>query len=281
MSVKLIKSMYACQDVPVIIFNNNCPHPCLYCGLSKRKFLEEDIIATGEDEVIKKLSNFKGAYFSPTSDCFLTENAELTHRLIEAVWKNNNIFVPLVITKQIIPEQTITLFAKNKDRLVLQISVPSLNEEVIKILEPGSTLISERLKLIKKLTEKEVPVTTVIMPWFNLDEDIESLPQKLSALGIKRVIVATGVLPDKQRQKMINSKNELIRKAALETELTERSTKNGYVIPSAKRIKLLGNMVNTCNKYQIKAVICTADNHDLEKSSLSLCRQFKHHNFKS
>jgi DNA repair photolyase len=280
-NVKLIKPMYACQNVPVVVFDNDCSNPCLYCVLANRHFLEENIIANGFENVLESLKQYPGAYFSPTSDCFLPANAELTHELIKATWQSNSNFVPLVITKQIISDDTIKLFAENKDHLVLQISVPSLNESAISILEPGSAPISQRLELIQKLTSSGVKVIAVIMPWFNLDYDLEALPKKLAELGIKKAIVATGVLPKAQRQKMLATNNYWIKRAAEETELDPLGTKHGYVLPFVKRQEKLKDLTDVFTMYNIKAVICTADNHDLEDSNLPLCHKFQHRNLKN
>lgn len=274
--MKLAKGMYPCQDVPVIIFDQGCSKPCLYCGLSNRVFSEETIIATGLENILAEVINFKGVYLSPTSDCFLPQNAELTHSLLEQVWKRKELFTPLVITKQIIPNKTIKLFIKNKHRLVLQVSVPSANEEVISILEPGSALISERLKMIKKLTEAGIPVIAVAMPWFNLDSDINALPNALANVGVLRAIVATGVLTNRQKQRMINSGNKQIENAAF---LIRGSTSNGYVLPIEEKVLMLKKITEVFSKAKIKSVVCTSDNHDLDGNELPLCTKFKHHNF--
>ena len=268
--------MYPCQDVPVIIFDQGCSEPCLYCGLSNRFFPEENIITTGLEEILTEVINFKGVYLSPTSDCFLPHNAGLTHYLLDEVWKRNELFTPLVITKQIIPDKTIELFAKNKHRLVLQISVPSVNEEVVSILEPGSALISERLKMIRNLIGAGIPIIVVAMPWFNLDDDINSLPKSLAEVGVSRVIVATGVLTGRQKRRMINSGNNRIKNAAL---LVRNSTSNGYVLPIKERVLMLKKITEAFSQAKIKSVVCTSDNHDLSGDELSLCTKFKHHNF--
>jgi len=274
--LKLVSAMYSCQDVPVIIFDQDCLKPCLYCGLSNRLFPEEKVIATGLENILTKLIDFKGVYLSPTSDCFLPQNAEITHYLLAEIWKQKKKFTPLVITKQIISDKTIELFIKNKHRLVLQISVPSVNEKVISILEPGAALISERLKMIKKLTAAGVPIIVVAMPFFNFADDIHLLPEALAEVGVSRVIVATGVLTNRQKQRMISSGNVNIETAALSIQ---SAVKNGYILPLEERKKLLKEITEAFAKVKIKSLICTADNHDLDGSELPLCNKFKHHNF--
>lgn len=274
--MKLANGMYSCQEVPVIIFDQGCLNPCLYCGLSNRLFPEETIIATGLENIIKELINFKSVNLSPTSDCFLPQNAELTHSLLEEMWKQKETFTPLVITKQIIPDETVDLFIKNKHRLVLQVSVPSVNEKIVSILEPGAAPVSKRLKMIKRLTNANVPVISVSMPWFNFDDDINSLPRALAQAGIIRTIVATGVLTNKQKQRMIASGEEKIKEAAV---MINNKTKNGYTLPLEEKLFMLKQITTAFVEAGIKPVVCTADNHDLDGNNLPLCVKFKHHNF--
>jgi len=275
--MKLAKAMYSCHDVPVVIFDNRCGAPCLYCNLFNQTVSRNNILATGDKGVLKKLSDFKGAYFSPTTDCFLPANASLTHALIARTWAINPRFVPLVVTKQVIPDKTIQLFTQNKENLVLQISVPNLDEEAVSILEPGTAKISDRLVMIKRLIDNGIKVIVVVMPWFNLDEDINLLPQKLAKIGVAKAIIDTGVLQNKQRDQMINSNNQLIKQAALKLVFSN-GKKNGYTLPRNIRNNLLRKAVIAFNESGIKLVVCTADNPDLE-DSLPLCTEFKHHNF--
>ncbi|MBC8495742.1 radical SAM protein [archaeon] len=279
--VKLVKSMYHCQNVPVVVFEHRCPNPCLYCDLYQRDFLDEEIIAAGLKNVLKKLGDFKGAYFSAVTDIFLKKNAEIAHYLIKNIWEIKKDFVPLIVTKNVIPEKTIKLLIKNKHKVVVQISIPSLNDKLISILEPGSASVLGRLETMKKLTSAGVPVTAVVMPWFDVyeeDENIEYLPRALAKAGIVRCIIGTGVLPEEQKQKMINSNNKLVLNAVKNmTESKEVTTKTGHTLPFEKRILAFERLIKAFNKFEIKARICTADNSDLINiTQLPLCEQFKH-----
>ena len=283
-AVMLVKPMYSCQGVPVVVFGKRCPKPCLYCDLSRREFPKDKIIASGRRAVLEKLVGFKSAYFSAVSDCFLPENRSLAHYLIENVWKNNGNFVPLVVTKHAIPQKTIVLFAKNRHRIVVQISIPSLNDRIVSILEPGAPKVSKRLKIIRKLTDAGVPVIAVVMPWFGIyekSESIEDLPRELAKAGVSRCIIGTGVLPEKQMQKMIGTGDKSIVDAAKKmTAIRKAMTKTGYTLPPEKRIREFSRLVSAFKKFGIKGRICTADNPDLKGSDLPLCTKFRHHNFR-
>ena len=280
-SINLVKPMYPCQNVPVIVFGNRCPNPCLYCDLYQRKFSNNEIIASGLKDVIKKLGDFKGAYFSAVTDCSLEKNRNHTHHLLENIWKIKKKFVPLIVTKQVIPQKTMKLLIKNRHRSVLQISIPSLNDRLISVLEPGTASVLERLETIKRLTEAGVPVIAVIMPWLDVyeeNESIEDLPKELEKAGILRCIIGTGVLPEKQRQKMIESRDKLVIKAVKKmTEIEKVTTKTGVTIPLEKRIVSFRKLIKAFNKFGIKARICGADNLDLiNNTKLPLCTKFKH-----
>lgn len=283
--LKLIKPMYPCQDVPVIAFGTRCPKPCLYCDLRLRKFSNEEIIASDIPEILEKIVNYKGAYFSAITDCLLPENRETTHYLIEEIWKRKSDFVPLVVTKQIIPQKTIDLFVANKKNVVVQISVPSLNEEIVSILEPGAASIKDRLSTIEQLTKQGVKVIVVIMTWFNIykeGESIEELPQKLAKLGVKKCIVGTAVLPEKERDEILAAGDDLIVQSVNKmTEIRKATTKIGYTLPLKERLAAFEKLNNACAKFGIQSMICTADNSDLiGKTKLRLCTKFEHRNFK-
>jgi DNA repair photolyase len=274
-TIKLIKSMYKCQDVPIVVFGTRCPSPCLYCGLKNYQFDKGLVIAEGLDDVIKMASKFKGAYLSPVTDCFLPENCDLTHYILEETWKLNPVWVPLVITKQIIPNKTLDLLSKNKDRLVLQISVPTLNGEIAKNLEPGSATIYQRLEMINNLTNIGINVICVVMPYFEFD-DPALFAQNLSRVGVKRVITATGVLTEETIKRMLHSTKEEI-KEKVESYSFIHGGK--YYCSKERRIKMLSILVSNLNNFGIRTKVCTSDNHDLEDTSLPLCHNFNHKNF--
>ena len=279
--VKLVKPMYPCQDVPVVVFSNRCNKPCLYCDLYQKEFTKDEIITVGIENVIQKAAEFKGAYFSAITDCFLKNNQKVTHNIIEKIWVINERFVPLIVTKQTIPEETCELIIKNKHRLVLQISIPSVNERLVSILEPGSASVAERIKMISRLTKAGVPVIAVVMPWFDVyeeNESIEDLPKTLADAGIKRCIIGTGVLPNKQREKILATNNTLMVKAVKKMTQTELvTTKTGDTLPIEERIFAFKKLIGAFNKNNIKARVCTADNPDLMHVNKNLlCFQFKH-----
>ena len=280
-TVQLVESMYPCQNVPMIIFGKRCPNPCLYCGLYKYQFPAEKIIAEGKEKVILEMSKYESTYFSSVTDCFLaeTENSELTHHLLEETWKLNPLWTPLVNTKQIIPGKTENLIITNKHRLVLQISVPSVDEEIISILEPGSAPIPERLEMIKRLTLARVPVIVVVMPWFDLG-NAEDLAEKISKAGVLRVIISNGILTKETKTHMLNSKNQQLIQVAESVCLQKEATEKGLVIPQEKRIESLTKLIDAFRNFDVKVKVCISDNHDLGNSGLPLCGKFKHHNFK-
>ncbi|MFA6309823.1 MAG: hypothetical protein WC677_08880, partial [Clostridia bacterium] len=268
--VKLIKPMYLCQNVPVVVFDKRCPSPCLYCVLNQKTFLQEEIIASGLGDVLKELLSHKSAYFSAVTDCFLPENRDLTHYIIEKVWKSNPSFVPLLVTKQIIPEKTIQMFIENKDRLVLQISVPGINQEIISVLEPSSTSIPNRLKMIKVLTEAEVPVIAVIMPWLGFDNP-NNLAEELARVGIKRALVSMAVLDIVAKNKMLNQSDSKIKQiiASYKEEIG-----HGFVLPFNQKVKLLKDLISSLQSFGIKARICTYDHPDIDGCGFDLCNSF-------
>lgn len=270
--------MYPCQNVPIIVFDNRCYKPCLYCGLYEYKFSEEKIIASGVDDVIKEMSKYRGAYLSPVTDCFLPGNREITHNLLKETWKLNPKWVSLVNTKQIIPSKTIELLIENKNSVVLQISLPSINEEMISILEPGSAPVTKRIEMIGTLIDRGLRVIVVAMPWFGFDEP-EKFAQKIAEVNVRKVIISNGILTKRQMLRMINSGNEKIKKIAESVCIVKEATNNGYVLPKIQRVKSLNDFCFSVERFGIKCKVCISDNHDLGDTSLPLCGEFVHKNF--
>lgn len=273
----LVKPMYPCQrNMPVVVFGNRCPNPCLYCDLCSRKFSEDEIIVIGKEKVLKKLEDYDKAYFSAVTDCLLKSNQDLTYGLLNGIWNVKVNFMPLIITKQVIPEKIIELLIKHKGKANIFISIPSLNDNLLSLLEPGAAKAAERIKNIERLTSNGVDVVAVIMPWFNFyekGENIEDLPRELSRVGVRYCVLGTGVLPEVQRQKFLNTKNKAIIEMVNEIIGQKQvATKTGYILPVNKRVKLFKKMINALDKYGIKGRICVADNPDFDiKIGLPLC----------
>lgn len=262
--------------MPVVAFTNQCPKPCLYCDLCLRQFSANQIIASGINGVMDKLVNCKKAYFSAVIDCFLKENQELTHRLLVHTWKFKKNFSPLIITKQVIPDKTIKLLIKNRKYANVFISIPSLNNRILSILEPSPSSVRNHLATIKKLTDGGVSVIAVIMPWFNIyekNESIDDLPRELAKIGVKKCVIGTGVLPKIQMQKFLNTKDETILKAISKmVEEKQVTTKVGYTFSLEKRLEMFKKIIDALGKYGIEGRVCTADNPDLlGKTKLPLC----------
>jgi hypothetical protein len=268
--IKLVKTMYPCQDVPVIAFNKRCPNPCLYCSLCSKDFPQEEILASGFEDVLKEVVKYKGAYFSAISDCFLEENKDLTYELLRSIWEVRADFVPLIVTKQIIPDNVIDLLIENKHRVVVQVSIPSLDDSLLSILEPGAAKIEDRLQVVNELIAEGVIVTPVVMPFFDIGSEIE-LASRLSSMGVKRVILGLPVLTSKQK--------EDLKEFPLVSRLTEEQktiTQTGYVLPLDERVSLFASLIETFSSFDIKARVCSADNLDLENKGLVLCKKFRH-----
>lgn len=272
--IKLIRPMYRCQDVPILVFSKRCPNPCLYCGFYGYQFPEDNVIASGLENVISKASEFKSIYISPVTDCFLPENCGITYEILDKVWQLNPRWTPLVITKQIIPRKTIDLLVRNRDRVVLQVSIPTMNEEIAKVLEPGSPSIYGRLEMIRTLIDLGIKVICVAMPYFGFD-DPNIFAQTLKKVGVKRVITATGILTEATKMKMFSSFSGDIKEM---TKLFSQ-IKNKYILPKETRIVILSKFVSSLKDHGIKCKVCTCDNHDMEDTNLPLCHKFNHKNF--
>jgi DNA repair photolyase len=262
--------------MPVVVFENRCPQACLYCDLCERGFDDEEVIASGRKEVLEALVGYGKAYFSAVTDCLLGGNEEITYELLNGVWQRREDFMPLVITKQVISERILALLAEHSGQANVFVSVPSLNDDLLALLEPGAAKASDRIESIGRLTEAGVDVVAVIMPWFNIYEEgesIEDLPAELARVGVRYCVLGTGVLPEIQLQKFLSTGNAAIIRFVREMQEQQQvATKIGYVMPLDRRVELFGEMIAALTKHGIQGKICTADNPDFDvKSGLPLC----------
>jgi len=282
--MNLIASEYPCmgETFPGIDYSQSrCVKKCLYCGLSGYN-TNEKMIASGYNAVVDELSSgkYKGVYISPYTDAFLSKNKAKTHKLLVDILSKG--LVALLNTKQVIPTNTIDVLEEYKRQIIVQYSLPSINDELIKRYEPGCANVKERLSTIKKITDKNIPVIGLVIPWpdvYSKDETINDLPRAMAHAGIKKVIASAGTFTYGCIGRLRNSGNELLKQAA------SKSDSPNHILLGEGNI--LRNKVNAYERLHvafkdvgIKFNICgTALNPDLiEKQGLmfEVCTKIKH-----
>lgn len=173
-----------------------CGHNCLYCYASsyipdfyrprpKKNFLER---------ISRELKNIKPGSFvalSNSSDPYqpLEKTLKLTRRLL--LLTVDQPVIIMIVTKSSLVTRDIDIL-KDLDKVVLSITLTTLNPALARILEPAASLPRERLKTIEKLS-RHVPVACRIDPLIpDLNtEETDKMIKQLKNRGVSQIITST------------------------------------------------------------------------------------------
>lgn len=278
--IRLVKSAYPCMGpkFPGIDFETRCAKPCGYCGVYSIN--AGQIIATGMKEVLGELASgrYNGVYLSPNTDSLNSATRRLTHQLLEKILPGG--LLALINTKQCIPKETLDLLGRYREQVIIQISVPTLDEELTREFEPGASSIKERLETIAQLKSRGISVTALIMPWLDIDKDINDLPRALSTAGATRVIAAFGVFTQETLERMRASKYPVLYAAAEKlTSEVRILIGRGMTIPYPERVLAYRRLMDACSDAGLKARVCSvALNPDLigNDKEIPICQELRH-----
>jgi len=278
--MRLLRSAYPCMGgkFPGIDFAVRCEKPCGYCGVREQQ--TDDVLASGMRNILIELRSgkYSGVYLSPNTDAFSRGSSVLAHVLLEQILPQG--LIALINTKQGIPDETLELLRKHRNSVIVQVSIPTLDERLSEIFEPGAAAIDSRLRMVRRLTDLDISATVLIMPWLDLDSDIARLPKAIAAAGAKRCIAAFGVFTLDTLSKMMKSGyHPLVQAAEKMTERVRILIGGGLTLPYEKRADAYLRLARTCSDVGIKARVCgVALNPDLigNKVGVPMCTQIRH-----
>ncbi|OAQ38901.1 radical SAM protein [Pedobacter psychrophilus] len=192
-SPKKIISVSNSPDIPFLYSINpyqGCEHGCIYCyarnaheywGFSAGLDFERKIIFKPDAaEILEKQINHKSykpqvIMLSGNTDCYqpAERKFKITRSLLEVFLKYKHP-VSIITKNNLILRDLDLLEELNKlDLIHVNVSVTSLNEELRQKLEPRTVTGKGRIKVIEKLSEKNIPVRVMvapIIPGLNSDE---------------------------------------------------------------------------------------------------------------
>lgn len=250
-----------CTCPPKLTFNpyTGCDHQCVYCYASSyipRFFscrLKKDLIS----RLRREAERLKGEIVSiaNSSDPYpnLEAKLSLTRKCLEILSLHNCKIQ--IITKSSLVTRDMDLLKKVP--AMVSMTVTTDNDAVAKIIEPHAPPPSERLKALRMLTENGI-LTAVridpIMPFVN--EDVQSLVQKLAVLGVKHVTASTYKVKMDNWQRLCKALPQIAEK--LKPLYFERGEKLGRYIylPKDLRFKLMKAVSDLAAKHNIKFGTC-------------------------
>ena len=158
-----------------------CEHGCVYCyarnthefwgysaGLDfeKRILVKENAAQLLEDCIKRKSWQAKTIVLSGNTDCYqpAEKKFRITRACLEVFLKYRH---PVgIITKNDLILRDLDLLRElNQHHLVaVHVSVTTLSEHTRRMLEPRTTTIKKRLKIIEKLSDSRIPVNAMLAP---------------------------------------------------------------------------------------------------------------------
>ncbi len=187
-----------------------CEHNCIYCnarytheylGLPTGEFAHRIIIKDNASEVLhtefsrKKWNKNKTVNLATVTDPYQpAENKyKITRKVLEVFLKHHNAL--LLTTKSDLVLRDLDILAEigQTGFLNVNITIPTLKEELRKKIEPEAPSINKRLNIIKELHKAKITTGVTAIPLFpyitDSREAIESLIKALADKGADYVIV--------------------------------------------------------------------------------------------
>jgi DNA repair photolyase len=209
--IELINSFVGCENCHVGFqldtFLEGCTHDCKYCyakieGEAKNNwnnpvprpldftFLWEAFYKVFEEkkrdhELYRFLSKKVPLRLGSLSDPFLSIEKQLEITKEVLLLLNHYDYPYLIVTRSSLISKEPYLSILRKDLASVHISIPSLDAEKTKILEPRAPNPLSRLQTIRELREKKIWVTARVNPLFPVFQDGELLTGKNLNEGTK------------------------------------------------------------------------------------------------
>ncbi len=280
--------------IPTINISAGCSHNCVYCYSKGYSNYPGDNTITIYGNLAGKLSSELtrkrklpyAVYFCPSCDPFqpLKEILNCSFELMELLLKKN-IGVQFV-TKGFISDQFVGLFSKYPNLVSGQIGISCIDENIRRILEPGTAPIPDRLKTIKALIDLGIDTSVRADPLIysvtDSDSHIEDLCRKISDNGAKQLAVSYLFLrPAIKAGLESNISDKDMLKKILEPYNTGKrikigtSNSFGLALPSELRKQSYARMKVVAQKFEIAVHVCGCKNNDIVSES---CHISKDHN---
>ena len=234
------RSILAKNDSPDIGFTysvnpyRGCEHGCIYCyarpsheylGFSSGLDFETKIMVKPDaptllDEQLSRPSwRPQTVMLSGDTDCYqpIEKKLQITRRCLEVFLKHRN---PVsIVTKNALIQRDVDILKELAalNLVVVTISVTSLNHDLIRRMEPRTSIPAKRLETISELTKQGIPVAVnacPIIPGLN-DVEIPSILEASSRCGARHAGYTIVRLPNSVKDLFVDW---------LERELPDRAS---------------------------------------------------------
>ncbi len=189
-----------------------CTHGCIFCYVDAihKKFNPNKVdpeavqlpwgryffVPENLWEAIRKTPWWKWrgeeALMSSTHDPYLPQLYKYTRAILERALMNG---VRIRIqTRSMLVLNDLDLLEEYKDRVVLQVSIATMNHRFARLIEPGAPRPEKRLKILEEAKARGIETGVIIAPIFppnsyrpDLKADLEEIIARLAEIGVDRV----------------------------------------------------------------------------------------------
>lgn len=223
-----------------------CEHSCLYCYASSyiKGFEKVRIKKNLIFNLTKDLSSLKEQLYismSNSSDPYqpIEEKTKLTRECLK-IFKERGIRV-LILTKSDLVLRDLDILKKMK--VVVSVTITTLDEEIASELEPNSPSPTKRLRALSKLAEERIPTVLRIDPIIpGINDDVRDLILMAKDIGVKHVVSSTYKLRLDSWKRLKEKFGERIDRLRKLYFVDGEKISGYYYLPSSLREKIMKNV---------------------------------------
>jgi DNA repair photolyase len=248
-----------------------CSFACVYCPfaelnarrLGARRPTPVDVSSLDERRIPQTL------FLSPASDAFAPQALANTHRLLSHVLPRGTVVG--IVTKGIIPEDTLSLLAAYRDQVEgIAVGVASLDEQRNSRLEPGCPPAALRLRNVDRLAHHRIAVGLRLDPLVpDVDDGAEALERLVDeaaqrgALGV----TASYVIAWGRSLRRLRHEPLLVNAVRWLTEHMDVEGGRAWGVPLNRRLQTYSLLAALTRARGLKFNVCGCKNVDLRSSS--------------
>lgn len=167
-----------------------CPNECRYCYAQSYAHHREKLV----QELARLRRPPRLVYFSTTSEPFLPAPRVLDemHAIMTTLLKTGAAL--LISTKGIIPERFIKLFSHNPGKVVVQVGITTVDENVRRLIEPRAASVPQRLDNLERLSAAGISAEARLDPLIpgltDTDDNFEILIPALVDANVSEAVVS-------------------------------------------------------------------------------------------
>lgn len=197
--VKLIETQRVLSPTQITLADyainpyRGCNFGCLYCYTQENKNIKSSKLMNvgvkiNSDVILKKelkYKNPKRVLLGSTTECF--QSVELKYKVSEKILRllNSRNIPYTILTKSNLIKNCLNLISENKENKIY-FTLNFACDKIIKVLEPNSPKLAERLETINQIINKEINLRIHIGPFIPLISSLEEI-FNIIPTGVKEV----------------------------------------------------------------------------------------------